>query len=77
MDKDRLNDPVLCHLLAVGAWNWDQKDGGELHQATQAMRHVTAMTSHLLPRILKGETKVNTALLIKTWLMLSLIGHHP
>ena len=72
MDKGRLNDLVLCHLLVMGAWDWDAKDGGELHQATRAMRHVTVMTSCLLLRIFEGETKVSTALLIKTWLMLSL-----
>ena len=72
MDKGRLNDLVLCHLLVMGAWDLDQKDGGELHQAMRAMRHVTAMASHLLPRILEGETKVSTALSIKTCLMLSL-----
>ena len=71
MDKGRLNNPVLHHLLAMGAWDWDTKDGGELHQAMRAMGHATAMTSHLLLRILKGETKVGTAWSIKTWLMLS------
>ena len=71
MDKGRLNNPVLHCLLAMGAWDWDAKDGGELHQVTRVMRHVTVITSHLLPRNLEGETKVSTALLIKTWLMLS------
>ena len=68
IDKGRLN------LLAMGAWDWDAKDGGELHQV---MRHTIVMASHLLPRILEGETKVSNALLIKTWLMLSLVGCHP
>ena len=72
MDKGRLNDLVLHCLLVMGAWNWDQRDGGELHQATRVMRHVTVMMSCLLPRILDGESKVSTALLIKTWLMLFL-----
>ena len=75
IDKGRLNNPVLHHLLAMGAWDWDQRDGGELHQATRAMRHAMAMTSCLLSRILKGETKVSTASSIKTWLMLSLLRH--
>ena len=34
LDPGRLNDLVLYHLLVIGAWDWDQKDGGELHQAT-------------------------------------------
>ena len=71
LDPDKLNNLVLHHLLVIGAWDWDQKDRGELHQVTRAMRHATAMMSCLLPRILKGETKVSTASLIKTWLMLS------
>ena len=54
IDKGRLNDLVLCCLLAMGAWDWDQKDGGELHQATRAMRHVMVIMSCLLPRILDG-----------------------
>ena len=72
MDLGKLNDVVLCHLLVMGAWDWDAKDGGELHQLTKVMRHATTMASCLLPRILEGETKVSTASLIKIWLMLSL-----
>ena len=71
MDKSRLNDLVLYYLLVMGAWDWDAKDGGELHQVMRAMRHTTVMMSCLLPQILEGETKVSTALSIKTWLMLS------
>ena len=71
MDKDRLNDLVLCYPLVMGAWDLDAKDGGELHQVTRAMRHAMVMTSCLMPRILEGETKVSTTSLIKTWLMLS------
>ena len=63
LDPDKLNDPVLRCLLVMGAWDWDQKDRGELHQANWVMRHATAMASHLLPRILDGETKVKHCLI--------------
>ena len=76
IDKGGLNDPVLCCLLAMGAWDWDAKDGGELHQVMRAMRHATVMMSCLLLRILEGDTKVSTASSIKTWLMLFSIGCH-
>lgn len=53
-----INNPVLCCLMMMGAWDWDKKDSSELHQATRAMRHSTALVSCLLLKILEGETKV-------------------
>jgi len=44
--------------MAMGAWDWDKKEGAELNQATRAMRFSTALVSHLLPRILDVEAKV-------------------
>ena len=42
----------------MGAWDWDKKEGTELHQATRVMQFLTALVSHLLPRILDLEAKV-------------------
>ena len=58
MDHTKVKDPVLCHLMAMGAWDWDKKEGAELHQATRAMWFLTALVSHLIPRILELEAKV-------------------
>jgi len=30
-DHEKVKDPVLCHLMAMGAWDWDKKDGAELN----------------------------------------------
>ena len=57
-DHEKVNDLVLCRLMAMGAWDWDQKDGGELNQATRAIRFSATLASCLLPRIPKNEAKV-------------------
>jgi len=57
-DHTKVKDPVLCRLMAMGAWDWDKKEGAKLNQATRAMWFSTALVSHLLPRILDLEAKV-------------------
>ena len=57
-DHTKVRDPVLRRLMAMGAWDWDKKEGAELNQATRAMRFSTALVSRLLPRILDLEAKV-------------------
>jgi len=57
-DHTKVKDPVLHHLMAMGAWDWDKKEGAKLNQATRAMRFSTALVSCLLPRILNLEAKV-------------------
>ena len=57
-DHTKVKDPVLCHLMAMGAWDWDKKEGAKLHQATRAMRFSTALISCLILRILDLEAKV-------------------
>jgi len=57
-DHTKVKDPVLCRLMAMGAWDWDKKDGAKLNQATRAMQFSTTLASHLLLRILDGEAKV-------------------
>ena len=57
-DHTKVKDPVLCCLMAMGAWDWDKKEGAELHQAMRVMRFSTALVSHLVPRILGLEAKV-------------------
>jgi len=57
-DHTKVKDLVLCRLMAMGAWDWDKKEGAELNQATRAMRFSTTLISRLLPRILDLEAKV-------------------
>ena len=57
-DHTKVKDPVLCCLMAMGAWDWDKKEGAKLHQAMRAMQFSTALASHLVPRILGLEAKV-------------------
>ena len=57
-DHTKVKDPVLHCLMAMGAWDWDKKEGTELHQATRAIRFSTALVSCLVPRILGLEAKV-------------------
>ena len=58
VDHTKVKDPVLCHLIAMGAWDWDKKEGAELHQAIRAMWFLTMLVSCLVPRILELEAKV-------------------
>ena len=44
--------------MAMGAWDWDKKEGAKLHQATRVMWFSTALVSRLVPRILDLEAKV-------------------
>ena len=57
-DHTKVKDPVLHCLMVMGAWDWDKKEGAELHQAIRAMWFSTAFVSHLVPRILDLEAKV-------------------
>ena len=57
-DHTKVKDPVLCHLMVMGAWDWDKKEGAELHQATRAMWFSTTLVSRLISRILSLEAKV-------------------
>ena len=54
-DHTKVKGPVLRHLMAMGAWDWDKKEDTELNQATRAMRFSTALVSRLLPRIHWGQ----------------------
>jgi hypothetical protein len=54
---DEVNDPVLRRLMRMGIFDWKTPDT-RLHQATQAMRHGTAMSTRILGRVLQGENKV-------------------
>ena len=58
MDHTKLKDPVLHHLMVMGAWDWDKKEGAKVHQATRAMWFSTTLVSRLVPRILGLEAKV-------------------
>ena len=57
-DHTKVKDPVLCCLMAMGAWDWDKKEGAELHQAMRVMWFSTILVSRLVPRILGLEAKV-------------------
>ena len=57
-DHTKVKDLVLCRLMVMGAWDWDKKEGAELHQATRAMQFSTALVSRLVTRILGLEAKV-------------------
>ena len=54
---EEVNDPVLKRLLRMGIFDW-RDDDTRLHQATQAMRHGTAMGTRILGRVLEVERKV-------------------
>ena len=58
VDHTKVKDPVLHHLMAMGAWDWDKKEGTELHQAMRVIWFSTALVGHLVPRILGLEAKV-------------------
>ena len=57
VDWTKINDPLLLSLLRMGVLDWKAPNNC-LHQATQAIRHGTAITLRLLPRIMKLESRV-------------------
>ena len=57
VDRTKINDALLLLLLRMGVLDW-KAPNNRLHQATQAIRHGTAVALWLLPRILKLESRV-------------------
>ena len=57
VDQTKINDPSLLSLLWMGVLDWKAPNDC-LHQATQAIRHRTAITLRFLPRIIKLESRV-------------------
>ena len=53
----KINDASLLSLLHMGVLDW-KAPNNRLHQATQAIRHGTAIVLRLLPRIMKLESQV-------------------
>ena len=56
IDRTKINDALLL-LLRMGVLDW-KAPNNPLHQATQAIRHGTAIVFRLLPRIMKLESRV-------------------
>jgi hypothetical protein len=63
-DRERINDPVLRRLLAMGVYDWTQQDRS-LNSTLPALRYSAAMGSRLLNRILEEEDKVGLSLPIQ------------
>ena len=57
VDRTEINDVSLLSLLRMGVLDW-KAPNNHLHQATQAIRHGTAIAIRLLPRILKLKSWV-------------------
>ena len=57
VDRTKINDLSLLSLLCMGVLNWKAPNNC-LHQATQAIRHNTAIMLCFLPRIMKLESRV-------------------
>ena len=57
VNQIKINDPLLLLLLCMGVLNW-KAPNNRLHQATQAIRHGTAIALQFLPRIMKLESQV-------------------
>ena len=53
----KINDLSLLSLLRIGVLDW-KAPNDRLHQATQAIRHGTAIVLCFLPRIMKLESRV-------------------
>ena len=57
VDQMKINDASLLLLLRMGVLDWKTPNNC-LHQATQVIRHGTAIAFRLLPRIMKLESRV-------------------
>ena len=68
VDQTKINDASLLSLLHMGVLDW-KAPNNRLHQATQAIRHGTAVAFRLLPRIMRLESQVRRV--TERWLNLS------
>ena len=68
VDWMKINDASLLSLLRMGVLDW-KAPNNRLHQATQVIRHGTAVALRLLPRIMKLESRVRRV--TERWLNLS------
>ena len=57
VNQTKINDPSLLLLLRMGVLDWKAPNNC-LHQATQVIRHGTAIALWFLPRIMKLESWV-------------------
>ena len=57
VNRTKINDASLLSLLRMGVLDW-KTPNNHLHQATQAIRHGTAIVLWLLPRMMKLESRV-------------------
>ena len=57
VDQTKINDLSLLSLLCMGVLDW-KAPNNHLHQATQVIRHGTAIVLWFLPRIMKLESWV-------------------
>ena len=57
VDQMKINDAPLLSLLRMGVLDW-KAPNNHLHQATQVIRHGTAIALRFLPRIMKLESQV-------------------
>ena len=57
VDWTCINNPVLLSLFRMGVLDWTSPND-QLHQATQAIRHSTAMHFRIFPHIMKLEHRV-------------------
>ena len=57
VDQMKINNALLLLLLCIGILDWKAPNNC-LHQSTQVIRHGTAVTLRLLPRIMKLESQV-------------------
>ena len=57
VDRMKINDAPLLSLLRMGVLDW-RAPNNRLHQATQAIRHGTAVAIRLLLRIMRLESRV-------------------
>ena len=57
VNRMKINDALLLLLLRMGVLDW-KAPNNRLHQATQVIRHGTAIALRFLPRIMKLESQV-------------------
>ena len=57
VNRTKINDASLLSLLRTGVLDW-KAPNNHLHQATQVIRHSTAIALRFLPRIMKLESQV-------------------
>ena len=76
VNRKKINNPSLLSLLCIGVLDW-KAPNNRLHQATQAIRHGTAIMLRFLPHWGRGGLETNENILSTLQALVECTHHLP